>query len=134
MLLFRRSCRKSLWHFAEFEILGTRNSSNHLSLPTVQYTVPLHLSITTIYSISPPSIPKHSTYVSPSIITSVPYILHLLITEGMLCTSTAPLPMRYTTMGYTSIIYTSTALYFYKQSTQATNKIFLKHFKQKICK
>jgi hypothetical protein len=54
--------------------------------------------------------------------------------RGILYTSTAPLPMRYTTMGYTSMIYTSTALYFYKQFTQAPNKIFLKHFKQKICK
>ncbi len=54
----------------------------------------------------------------------------------ILYTSTAPLPMRYTTMGYTrtSMRYTSTALYFYKQFTQAPNKIFLKHFKQKICK
>ncbi len=38
---------------------------------------------------------------------------------GMLHTSIAPLPMRYTTMGYTS-----TALYFYKQFTQAPNKFF----------
>ncbi len=53
---------------------------------------------------------------------------------GILYTSTAPLPMRYTTMGYTSMRYTSTALYFYKKFTQAPNKIFLKHFKQKICK
>ncbi len=53
--------------------------------------------------------------------------------RGNLHTSTAPLPMRYTTMGYTSMRYTSTALYFYKQFTQAPNKIFLKHFKQKIC-
>jgi hypothetical protein len=54
--------------------------------------------------------------------------------RGILYTSTEPLPMRYTTMGYTSMIYTSTAPYFYKQSTQVPNKIFLKHFKQKICK
>jgi hypothetical protein len=47
---------------------------------------------------------------------------------GMLHTSTAPLPMRYTTMGYTSMIYTSIALYLYKQFTQAPNKIYLKHF------
>jgi hypothetical protein len=53
---------------------------------------------------------------------------------GMLHTSTDPLPMRYTTMGYTSMRYTSTALYFHKQFTQAPNKIFLKHFKQNICK
>jgi hypothetical protein len=44
--------------------------------------------------------------------------------RGMLHTSTAPLPMRYTTMGYTSMRYTSTALYFYKQITQAPNKFF----------
>jgi hypothetical protein len=54
--------------------------------------------------------------------------------RGILYTSTAPLPMGYTTMGYTSMRYTSTALYFYKQFTQAPNKIFLKHFKLKICK
>jgi hypothetical protein len=49
-------------------------------------------------------------------------------------TSTAPLPMRYTTMGYTSMRYTSTALYFYEENTQALNKFFYKHFKQKVCK
>jgi hypothetical protein len=53
---------------------------------------------------------------------------------GMLHTSTASLPIRFTTMGYTSMRYTSTALYFYKQFTQAHNKIFVKHLKQKICK
>jgi hypothetical protein len=42
----------------------------------------------------------------------------LQVQGGMLHTSTAPLPMRYTTMGYTSTRYTSTALYFYKQFTQ----------------
>ncbi len=42
----------------------------------------------------------------------------------MLHTSTAPLPMRYTTMGYTSMRNTFTALYFYKQFTQAPNKFF----------
>ncbi len=42
----------------------------------------------------------------------------------MLHTSTASLPMRYTTMGYTSMIYTFTALYFYKEFTQAPNKYF----------
>ncbi len=45
----------------------------------------------------------------------------------MLYTSTAPLPMRYTrytTMGYTSVRYTSTALYFYKENAQAPNKFF----------
>jgi hypothetical protein len=52
----------------------------------------------------------------------------LMAVRGTLYTSTAPLPMRYTTMGYTSMRYTSTALYFYKQFTQAPNKIFLKHF------
>jgi hypothetical protein len=54
-----------------------------------------------------------------------------LMDQGMLHTSTAPLPMRYTTMGYTSMRYTSTALYFYKQFTQAPNKFFEKHLKQK---
>ncbi len=43
---------------------------------------------------------------------------------GMLHTSTASLPMRYFTTGYTSMRYTSTALYFYKQFTQAPNKLF----------
>ncbi len=36
-------------------------------------------------------------------------------------------------MRYTSMRYASTALSFYKQFTQAPNKIFLKHFMQKIC-
>ncbi len=49
--------------------------------------------------------------------------------RGNLHTSTAPLPMRYTTMGYTSTRYTSTALYFYEQFTQAPNKFFEKHLK-----
>ncbi len=48
-------------------------------------------------------------------------------------TSTAPLPVRYTTMGYTSVRYTSTALYLYEENTQAPNKFFYKRFKQKIC-
>ncbi len=52
--------------------------------------------------------------------------------RGMLYTSTAPLPM--TTMGYTSMRYTSMALYFYEENTQALNKFFYKHCKQKICK
>jgi hypothetical protein len=39
----------------------------------------------------------------------------------------AGLPMTYTTMGYASMRYTSTALYFYKQLTQAPNKFFLKY-------
>ncbi len=55
-------------------------------------------------------------------------------TGGKLHTSTAPLPMRYTIMGYTSTRYTSTALYFYKQFTQAPNKFFEKHLEQKRCK
>ncbi len=60
----------------------------------------------------------------------------LLFLRVMLHISTAPLPMRYTrtTMGYTSMRYPSTALYFYKQFTQAPNKFFQKQFKQKRCK
>ncbi len=43
----------------------------------------------------------------------------------MLHTPTAPLPiMRFTTMGYTSMRYTFTALYFYKQFTEAPKNSF----------
>ncbi len=41
---------------------------------------------------------------------------NILKFRGMLHTSTTPLPM-----GYTSMRYTPTALYFYKQFTQAPN-------------
>ncbi len=43
---------------------------------------------------------------------------------GILYTSTAPLPMRHTTMGYTSMRYTSMALYFYEENIQAPNNFF----------
>ena len=49
-------------------------------------------------------------------------------------TSTAPLPMRYTSMGYTSMRYTSTALYIYEELIQAPSNFLKEHFKQKICK
>jgi hypothetical protein len=48
--------------------------------------------------------------------------------------STVTLSMRCSSMGYTSMRYTSTALYFYEEFTQAPDKNFKKHFKQKICK
>ncbi len=38
--------------------------------------------------------------------------------------STAPLPMRYTSMGYTPMRYTSTALYFYTEHTQVRSQFF----------
>ncbi len=40
----------------------------------------------------------------------------------------------YTSMRYTSVRYTSMALYFYEELTQAPDKDFKKHFKQKVCK
>ncbi len=43
---------------------------------------------------------------------------------GILYTSTAPLPMRHSTMGYTSMRYTTTALYFYEENIQAPNNFF----------
>jgi hypothetical protein len=39
-------------------------------------------------------------------------------------TSTAPLPMWYTSMGYTPMRYTSTALYFYTEHTQFPGQFF----------
>ncbi len=48
----------------------------------------------------------------------------LMCQWGILYTSTAPLPMRHTTMGYTSMRYTSTALYFYEENIQAPNNFF----------
>ncbi len=66
------------------------------------------------------------------------WLHHLLYkyiySRGILYTSTAPLPMRHTTMGYTSMRYTSTALYFYEENIQAPNNFFYKHLKQKIRK
>jgi hypothetical protein len=56
-----------------------------------------------------------------------------LFKGGNLHTSTEPLSMRYTTMRYTSMRHTSLALYFYEEFTQAPDKNFKKHFKQKIC-
>ncbi len=38
--------------------------------------------------------------------------------------STAPLPMWYASMGYTPMIYTSTALYFYTERTQVPSQFF----------
>jgi hypothetical protein len=73
------------------------------------------------------------TQAAPSSITPA-NVITLYKHWGNLHTSTAPLPMRYTTMGYTSTRYTSTALYFYKQFTQAPNKFFEKHLKQTRCK
>ncbi len=39
--------------------------------------------------------------------------------------STAPLPMWYTSMGYTPMRYISTALYFYTERTQVPSQFFL---------
>ncbi len=39
-------------------------------------------------------------------------------------TSMAPLPMWYTSMGYTPMRYTSTALYFYTEHTQVPSQFF----------
>ncbi len=52
-----------------------------------------------------------------SICESLVTIIWVIKKRGMLHTSTAPLPIRYTTMGYTSMIYNSTSPYFYKQFT-----------------
>ncbi len=47
-----------------------------------------------------------------------------LMSWDILYTSTAALPMRYTNMGYSSMRYTFTALHFYEENTQTTNKFF----------
>jgi hypothetical protein len=49
---------------------------------------------------------------------------NILKFRGMLHTSTAPLPMGYTSVGYTSMRYTPTALYFYKHLHKPLTKSF----------
>jgi hypothetical protein len=51
-------------------------------------------------------------------------MLQLPCITGNPDTSTAPLPMWYTSMWYTSMIYTSTALYFYTEHTQVPSQFF----------